>query len=269
MRNVVVVVVVLICTLLVAATLLCVRRWVRSLAMDMVDLLTDTASNGLLTMPPTSEPDEDTESLSLCVRLHAAHVQRDLLRLPRSLALVGFIRSGRGARLGVVLRKADCLHVVFRCACRLIELAMFLDIRRVPVASGGRVHRGVWTNFTRIVAPQLERLLGDTVDVHVSGYSMGGALAVCSALHLQWRHNVSLSIFAAPPVLDGAAIAALSDRVTVRAFVNRADRVATCSWGGLFVPLVTDAFHDDGAPPHSYGTYMRGVLERTRQGVRD
>ena len=237
------------------------RAWVRSLGMEMAELLADDSFRGLCERKdeaPASSS-EPAYFLSLCARLHCACVHRALMSIPAGAQLVGYVHdAAKRRRAGVVLRRADGSAVlVFRCAVRVGELLPCADARCEQGARGGRCHRGLLAAY-RALAPQVRRLLRGHEDVTVAGYSLGGALAIMAALELTWTKTVDAFVFAAPACVDRACADALARLCRVATFVNTADPITRPR--GRFVHANPTYFHAPERNAHAYGAYVRGLF---------
>ena len=258
-RTFIVIAVVTVVVAAVIAARLATRAWVRSLGMGMAELLSDGAFRVLCERKNDAQPGSAV-LLSLCARLHCAVVQRGLMSVPDKHRLIGYALDDRRRRVAAALRRADgCSVLVFRCAVRVDEIGVFFDVRREPVAMGGHAHRGLSRAYQRLSSDVNRLLSGTGDDLVITGYSMGGALAIMAAIELSWTKSIDLHVFAAPACVDHQCASALDKvcRVTT-SLVNTADLITRPV--GSFVHIAPCHFHSAGHNAHAYGAYMKGLF---------
>ena len=254
MRSLLVLLAVVLALVVVCITL--VRHWLRNLGMDIAELLSDPAFGVLCETNPT-ENRAPLAYLSLCVRLHCAHVQRRLMKIPVGMWLVGFVRHPKtDRRIAAVLRDHDVAVVVFRCAVTMSELVSAVDFRSRQCSSIGRVHSGIWALY-RSFADRLVALITEFQDVVLCGYSIGASLATLAAVDLLWVKNIELVTFATPACVDQQCADALAANCRVLNYVNTADFVTTSA---LFVQVKPIHFYKPERNPHAYCAYFRGIF---------
>ena len=140
------------------------------------------------------------------------------------------------ASRGIVLRRGASAIASFRGTFDAIDLMLDAYARQVD-GFGGKVHAGYAAAY-RSVRPALRHALKGVTTLHVTGHSLGGALAVLAAVDaLGDVPSVSAVTFAAPKVGDEAFARAVRDTLRLRLVVNTAD-VIPQSPAGLLGPYV-------------------------------
>lgn len=114
-----------------------------------------------------------------------------------------------------------------------------LDLRLVPVDSGGRVHSGFHTAFQR-VREMIEEVIADPIyqdyPLYISGHSLGAALAMLATRYLNHPRMAATYTYGCPRAADEDFYASV--KTPVYRVVNAADGVARIPFGYFTTALL-------------------------------
>lgn len=110
-----------------------------------------------------------------------------------------------GADVAVFKEDTETVTVAFRGSSELVDFIADVDfIRRKNINGIGRVHYGFY-NYTNNTLSRLEQLLSSIENIHVTGHSLGGAMAVlfcCLCSEITQAKIRSLTTFGQPRTLN-------------------------------------------------------------------
>lgn len=114
-----------------------------------------------------------------------------------------------------------------------------LDLRLVPVDSGGRVHSGFHKAF-QTVRDKIEAVIADPIyqdyPLYISGHSLGAALAMLATRYLTHPRMAATYTYGCPRAADEAFYACV--KTPVYRIVNAADGVARVPFGRFTTALL-------------------------------
>lgn len=121
-----------------------------------------------------------------------------------------------GANAFVWLTDKDTAVLAFRGTSEGLDVLADLDVARVPFLGGGQVHRGFHGQFTSL-EPHITNFLREKAElkrIHVTGHSLGGALAVLAAAHYaDVYEDVECVTFGGPRVGDATFVERIQEKL--------------------------------------------------------